>query len=66
MKKKIALLAFALGITLAAVWTPRANALPRYCSASTCASPTLPSYPCTCPGTSLVTTCGQWTSVCGF
>ncbi len=66
MRKKIVLLASVLGITLVALWAPRANALPRYCNSTTC-SPTMPpSYPCTCPGTSHVTNCGQWTIACGF
>jgi len=66
MRKKIVLLASVLGITLVAVWAPRANALPRYCNSTTCSSTTPPSYPCTCPGTSHVTNCGQWTIACGF
>lgn len=62
-KRKIALLAVALGLTVAAASTPRAEALPRYCNTG-CTSQTSPTYPCTCPGTTYVTTCGQWQNVC--
>jgi len=64
MTRKLALFAFALGLTLAAL-APTAYALPRYCDFG-CPPGTPPSYPCTCPGTSHVTTCGQWHNVCGF
>ena len=66
MKRKLVPLAVAMGIALAAAWAPGASALPRYCNATTCSPSTPPSYPCTCPGTAHVTTCGQWTIACGF
>ena len=63
MKKKVVYLAVALAIALAASWSTRASALPRYCNTG-CTPTTSPSYPCTCPGTSIVTTCGVWQNVC--
>jgi len=65
MKRKLAFFVFALGLAIAAGLAPRAEALPRYCNTG-CLPGTPPSYPCTCPGTSHVTTCGQWGVVCGL
>lgn len=63
MKQKVAFFLFALALAAAAILTPRVEALPRYCDFG-CPPGTPPSYPCTCPDTSHVTTCGQWTRVC--
>lgn len=63
MKRKLALLALLLALTLGALWTQPAEALPPYCH-TRCTSTTSPTYPCTCAFSFVVTNCGSWTFVC--